>query len=119
MCRDNDIGAGNERSYWAKGTGFGTGSTSSGWDVEQAMLKQKAEEEHVTCLLQVSPVERTTREHHTNHLLTLMPRCREFKFTIIWSRVLVRQTRRFCLAIDCKTEWFLEDDLQLFHFTSF
>lgn len=53
MCRDNDIGAGNERSYWAKGTGFGTGSTSSGWDVEQAMLKQKAEEEHVTCLLQV------------------------------------------------------------------
>lgn len=61
MCRDNDIGAGNERSYWAKGTGFGTGSTSSGWDVEQAMLKQKAEEEHVTCLLQVSSVERTTR----------------------------------------------------------
>ena len=45
--------SGSERSYWAKGTGFGTGSTSSGWDVEQAMLKQKAEEEHVTCLLQV------------------------------------------------------------------
>lgn len=53
VCRDNDTGSGNERSYWAKGTGFGTGSTSSGWDVEQAMLKQKAEEEHVTCLLQV------------------------------------------------------------------
>ena len=53
MCRDNDSGSGSERSYWAKGTGFGTGPTSSGWDVEQAMLKQKAEEEHVTCLLQV------------------------------------------------------------------
>jgi len=70
VCRDNDIGAGNERSYWAKGTGFGTGSTSSGWDVEQAMLKQRAEEEHVTCLLQVSAVERTTRELHTKHLLS-------------------------------------------------
>lgn len=56
VCRDNDVGTGNERSYWAKGTGFGTGSTSSGWDVEQAMLKQRAEEEHVTCLLQVSAV---------------------------------------------------------------
>jgi len=66
VCRDNDIGAGNERSYWAKGTGFGTGSTSSGWDVEQAMLKQKAEEEHVTCLLQVRA------EFHTNNLLKVM-----------------------------------------------
>ncbi|XP_068681369.1 baculoviral IAP repeat-containing protein 6-like isoform X1 [Montipora foliosa] len=53
VCRDSDLVSGNERSYWAKGTGFGTGPTSSGWDVEQAMLKQKAEEEHVTCLLQV------------------------------------------------------------------
>ncbi|XP_077994932.1 dual E2 ubiquitin-conjugating enzyme/E3 ubiquitin-protein ligase BIRC6-like isoform X2 [Glandiceps talaboti] len=41
------------QNYWAKGTGFGTGSTTSGWDVEQALNKQKAEEEHVTCLLQV------------------------------------------------------------------
>ena len=56
VCRDNDTGSGSERSYWAKGTGFGTGSTSSGWDVEQAMLKQKAEEEHVTCLLQVKKI---------------------------------------------------------------
>lgn len=39
--------------YWAKGTGFGTGSTASGWDVEQALIKQRLEEEHVTCLLQV------------------------------------------------------------------
>ncbi|XP_064603703.1 baculoviral IAP repeat-containing protein 6-like isoform X3 [Liolophura sinensis] len=39
--------------YWAKGTGFGTGSTTSSWDAEQALLRQKSEEEHVTCLLQV------------------------------------------------------------------
>ncbi|CAH1791767.1 unnamed protein product [Owenia fusiformis] len=39
--------------YWAKGTGFGTGSTSSSWDAEQALLRQRSEEEHVTCLLQV------------------------------------------------------------------
>ncbi|XP_064622207.1 baculoviral IAP repeat-containing protein 6-like isoform X2 [Lineus longissimus] len=39
--------------YWAKGTGFGTGSFTSSWDAEQALLRQKSEEEHVTCLLQV------------------------------------------------------------------
>ncbi|GAB6020665.1 hypothetical protein CHUAL_003335 [Chamberlinius hualienensis] len=39
--------------YWAKGTGFGTGSTTQSWDVEQAILRQKSEEEHVTCLLKV------------------------------------------------------------------
>ncbi|XP_063908314.1 baculoviral IAP repeat-containing protein 6 isoform X4 [Zophobas morio] len=44
-----------ERSqlYWAKGTGFGTGSTQQSWNVEQALLKQRSEEEHVTVLLQV------------------------------------------------------------------
>lgn len=39
--------------YWAKGTGFGTGSTQQSWNVEQALLRQKSEEEHVTILLQV------------------------------------------------------------------
>lgn len=41
------------QQYWAKGTGFGTGSTTSSWDAEQALLRQKQEEEHVACLLQV------------------------------------------------------------------
>uniref|UniRef100_A0A7N8X1U1 Dual E2 ubiquitin-conjugating enzyme/E3 ubiquitin-protein ligase BIRC6 n=1 Tax=Mastacembelus armatus TaxID=205130 RepID=A0A7N8X1U1_9TELE len=36
-----------QQLYWAKGTGFGTGSTASGWDVEQALTKQRLEEEHV------------------------------------------------------------------------
>ncbi|KAG5886808.1 hypothetical protein JTB14_031450 [Gonioctena quinquepunctata] len=39
--------------YWAKGTGFGTGSTQQSWNVEQALLKQRNEEEHVTVLLEV------------------------------------------------------------------
>lgn len=39
--------------YWAKGTGFGTGSTQQSWNVEQALMRQKSEEEHVTVLLQV------------------------------------------------------------------
>ncbi|KAG8233770.1 hypothetical protein J437_LFUL003841 [Ladona fulva] len=39
--------------YWAKGTGFGTGSTTQSWNVEQALLRQKSEEEHVTVLLMV------------------------------------------------------------------
>lgn len=42
------------QQYWAKGTGFGTGSTTSSWDAEQALMRQKSEEEHVACLLQVS-----------------------------------------------------------------
>lgn len=39
--------------YWAKGTGFGTGSTAQSWDVETALQKKRAEEENITCLLQV------------------------------------------------------------------
>ncbi|XP_015597939.1 baculoviral IAP repeat-containing protein 6 isoform X3 [Cephus cinctus] len=39
--------------YWAKGTGFGTGSIQQSWNVEQALLRQRSEEEHVTVLLQV------------------------------------------------------------------
>ncbi|XP_072169396.1 dual E2 ubiquitin-conjugating enzyme/E3 ubiquitin-protein ligase BIRC6-like [Diadema setosum] len=46
-------GADKNQNYWAKGTGFGTGSTTSGWNVEEALVRQKAEEEHVTCLLKV------------------------------------------------------------------
>lgn len=38
--------------YWAKGTGFGTGSTTQCWNVEQALMRQRSEEEHVTVLLQ-------------------------------------------------------------------
>lgn len=40
--------------YWAKGTGFGTGSTTQSWNVEQALSRQRSEEQHVTVLLQVS-----------------------------------------------------------------
>uniref|UniRef100_A0A1B6HP87 UBC core domain-containing protein n=2 Tax=Homalodisca liturata TaxID=320908 RepID=A0A1B6HP87_9HEMI len=39
--------------YWAKGTGFGTGSTTQSWNVEQALSRQRSEEQHVTVLLQV------------------------------------------------------------------
>ncbi|XP_049878015.1 baculoviral IAP repeat-containing protein 6 isoform X2 [Pectinophora gossypiella] len=48
-------GKGEEKSqlYWAKGTGFGTGSTQQSWNVEQALVRQRTEEEHVTVLLQV------------------------------------------------------------------
>ena len=39
--------------YWAKGTGFGTGSTIQQWDAEKTLMQQKMEEEHVTCILQI------------------------------------------------------------------
>lgn len=56
---DQRLGKGGGRSddkshlYWAKGTGFGTGSTQQSWNVEQALSRQRSEEEHVTVLLQV------------------------------------------------------------------
>lgn len=54
MSSHSGVSSEDQQLYWAKGTGFGTGSTASGWDVEQALMKQRLEEEHVTCLLQVS-----------------------------------------------------------------
>jgi baculoviral IAP repeat-containing protein 6 len=38
------------RLYWAKGTGFGTGSTTSEWNMDAMRAKQKSEEKHV-CLV--------------------------------------------------------------------
>lgn len=52
-AEDNVTSDDKSHVYWAKGTGFGTGSTQQSWNVEQALLKQKSEEEHVTVLLQV------------------------------------------------------------------
>ena len=34
----------NEKQYWAKGTGFGTGSTSSSWDMSAIKAQQQSEE---------------------------------------------------------------------------
>jgi baculoviral IAP repeat-containing protein 6 len=55
VCQDSR-GKSDDKShlYWAKGTGFGTGSTAQSWNVEQALLRQRSEEEHVTVLLQVN-----------------------------------------------------------------
>ena len=39
--------------YWAKGTGFGTGSTLQSWDIEQAIIRQKIQEEHIVWLLRL------------------------------------------------------------------
>ena len=60
VCQDSR-GKSDDKShlYWAKGTGFGTGSTAQSWNVEQALLRQRSEEEHVTVLLQVN-----LRIHH-------------------------------------------------------
>ena len=40
-----------QQQYWAKGTGFGTGSTAQTWDLDGAMMRQKQQEEQATCLL--------------------------------------------------------------------
>lgn len=58
IAEDTSLATSDDKGhmYWAKGTGFGTGSTTQSWNVEQALLRQKSEEEHVTVLLQVSLV---------------------------------------------------------------
>ena len=38
--------SGQSRLYWAKGTGFGTGSTASAWNADAMKAKQKQEEKH-------------------------------------------------------------------------
>ena len=37
-----------DRHYWAKGTGFGTGSTTSNWDINATLAKKKVEEKYVS-----------------------------------------------------------------------
>lgn len=40
-------------NYWAKGTGFGSGTTQQQWNLNRHVTKQRQEEEHITCLLMV------------------------------------------------------------------
>lgn len=67
VCQDSR-GKSDDKShlYWAKGTGFGTGSTAQSWNVEQALLRQRSEEEHVTVLLQVKLI---NMHFYANNLL--------------------------------------------------
>uniref|UniRef100_A0A7M5TZX2 UBC core domain-containing protein n=2 Tax=Clytia hemisphaerica TaxID=252671 RepID=A0A7M5TZX2_9CNID len=55
-------------NYWAKGTGFGTGSTNSSWDIEKAMKQKKHEEEEMVIILQVLTafIQRTPTELESN-----------------------------------------------------
>lgn len=51
----SSVGASDDKShmYWAKGTGFGTGSTTKSFDMEQVLSRQRIEDEHVTIFLQL------------------------------------------------------------------
>ena len=62
------------QSYWAKGTGFGTGSTTSDWDAEKALVRQRTEEDHLACLLQVLHLSLSLL-FHTSFFLTVLPVC--------------------------------------------
>lgn len=46
--------SGKDSTYWAKGTGFGFGSTVSSWDIEKAMKQKKREEKDMVIILQVT-----------------------------------------------------------------
>ena len=44
------------KQYWAKGTGFGTGSVNSKWNMKETVSKQQQEEALVTTLFEVDCV---------------------------------------------------------------
>ena len=63
------------KQYWAKGTGFGTGSFNSKWNMKETVTKQQQEEALVTILFEVS-------RHHisfisVNTVLIYIHRCWE------------------------------------------
>lgn len=37
----------SDKQYWAKGTGFGTGSTASAWNMEAMIAEKKSEEKYI------------------------------------------------------------------------
>ena len=49
----HSFGDGAKQNYWAKGTGFGTGSTASSWNIEKAMSDKIKEEEELVIIFQV------------------------------------------------------------------
>ena len=58
VCGSSDGGAdlsavGTGQKFFAKGTGFGSGSLRSGWDMEQVREAQKEIEQQVECCLKV------------------------------------------------------------------
>ena len=44
----------NDQEYWAKGTGFGSGSLRSGWNMDQVREKQKKNERQMELIFKVS-----------------------------------------------------------------
>ena len=53
-----------DKQYWAKGTGFGTGSTTSTWNMEAMLARQKSEEKYVTlCFAILSEFLAVSEEH--------------------------------------------------------
>ena len=45
--RNKKVVSHDDSHYWAKGTGFGTGSTTSNWDIEATLAKKKLEEKYI------------------------------------------------------------------------
>lgn len=37
----------SDKQYWAKGTGFGTGSTASAWNMDAMIAEKKSEEKYI------------------------------------------------------------------------
>ena len=47
------VSSSSDRHYWAKGTGFGTGSTTSAWNMDAMLLRQMTEETLVVACLAI------------------------------------------------------------------
>lgn len=48
-------GGGTGGQYWAKGTGFGTGSTAQQWNIDLHNIRRQQDEQNVTVILRVRP----------------------------------------------------------------
>lgn len=61
-----------DQTYWAKGTGFGTGSTVSNWDIDKAMKRKKKEEEDIVIIFQVIIISIFLNKFNTPYLIPLI-----------------------------------------------
>ena len=76
--------------YWAKGTGFGTGSMQSGWNMEQSFLRRNFEEQNCCAILQVSNLFNVIGKEV--HNLGVFVRKRKFLFCIDLSKTHLNQS---------------------------
>ncbi|EDV23709.1 uncharacterized protein TRIADDRAFT_26979 [Trichoplax adhaerens] len=89
--RDHDL------YYMAKGTGFGTGSIASNWDVDQLLIVQQIEESHINAILNVIT---SFLEYDKSTYLSLDTRVKDTISTILKKLALLFKESNFVVFIN-------------------